>query len=62
MGSLTQRTWRRRGLKLAKMGRQNTKERLKRGTPAFPIQPEGYDPNAPDAKSPKADAKSASGS
>ena len=22
----------------------------KRGTPAFPIHPEGYDPKAPDAK------------
>lgn len=50
MGSLTQRTWRRRGLKLSKMGRLNTKARLKRGTPAFPVQPEGYDPTAPDAK------------
>lgn len=50
MVSLTQQTDRRRRIRLAKAGRTEKKLRAKSGTPAFPIHPEGYDPNAPDAK------------
>lgn len=32
------------------MGRAAARDRAKAGTPAFPLHPEGYDKNAPDAK------------
>lgn len=54
MVSTTQQTDRRRRIRLAKAGRAKKHQRDKHGTPAFPIQPEGYDPNAADAKPSKA--------
>ncbi|HVW24175.1 MAG TPA: hypothetical protein VHC69_02330 [Polyangiaceae bacterium] len=53
MVSSTKQTTRRRRTRAAQRGRWN-KSHAK--TPAFPIHPEGYDKNAPDAK------KAASGS
>jgi hypothetical protein len=50
MVSSTRQTERRRHIKHRKLGRDNAKARVRAGTPRFPIQPEGYDPNAPDAK------------
>ena len=32
------------------MNRKRKRSMVKRGTPTFPIHPEGYDPNAADAK------------
>jgi len=51
--SSTKQTRRRRRLRASQRGRWN-KSRMQ--TPPFPIEPEGYDQNAPDAK------KAASGS
>lgn len=50
MVSSTKQTDRRRRLKQSSQGRANAKARLKVGTPAFPIHPEGYSKDAPDAK------------
>ncbi len=50
MVSFTQRTWRRRNLRDSKLGRDKKKERERVGTPKFPVHPQGYDPQAPDAK------------
>ncbi len=50
MVSSTRQTERRRHIKHRKAGRQAAKERQRAGSPRFPIHPEGYDPNAPDAK------------
>lgn len=50
MVSLSQQTWRRRNLRDSKLGRDKKKARERAGTPAFPVHPEGYDPQAPDAK------------
>ena len=49
MVSATQQTFR---IRRRKARRVTTSVRFNRahGTPAFPIQPEGYDPKAPDAK------------
>lgn len=33
-----------------KAGRRRKRLMTKRGTPVFPVHPEGYDPNAADAK------------
>ena len=41
MVSDTQKTERRRRRKAAKVGRAKKKERAKKGTPKFPIHPEG---------------------
>ncbi len=50
MSSLTTQTKCRRRIRHAKAGSAHKKTRAKHGTPAFPIHPKGYDPNAPDAK------------
>jgi hypothetical protein len=52
MVSSTRQTERRRYIKLKKSGRAKKRVRAKASTPAFPIQPPGYDPQAPDAKKP----------
>jgi hypothetical protein len=58
MVSSTQQTERRRRIRKRRAGRDNTKERLKRGTPPFPIHPEQS--SQPGAGEPKAkDAKNA---
>lgn len=54
MVSSSQQTARRRSLRASKAGLANKRARLKAGTPAFPVHPEGYDPNAADAKKKKA--------
>lgn len=51
MVSSTAQSERRRRNKHKKMGRKNRKQQ--EGTPVFPVQPEGYDLNAPDAKKAK---------
>jgi hypothetical protein len=50
MVSSTRQTERRRIIKERKSGRDQKRARATRGTPAFPVHPQGYDPNAPDAK------------
>jgi hypothetical protein len=50
MVSSTKQTERRRRMKHGSMGRANAKARIRAGTPAFAVHPEGYDKNAPDAK------------
>jgi hypothetical protein len=50
MVSSTRQTERRRIIKERKSGRSQKRARAQAGTPAFPIHPDGYDPNAPDAK------------
>jgi hypothetical protein len=50
MVSNTQQTERVRARRHKNMGRRRKRLMAKRSTPAFPIQPEGYDPKAPDAK------------
>ena len=52
MVSLTQKTERRRQARHRSMAPKKTKLRMRNMSPKFPIQPEGYDPNAPDAKKP----------
>lgn len=41
---------RRRAIRKQSAGRNKAKARVRMGTPRFPLQPEGYNPNAPDAK------------
>ncbi len=50
MVSNTQQTQRRRAIRLKRAGRKRKRYMRAHGTPAFPMQPEGYDPAAPDAK------------
>jgi hypothetical protein len=50
MVSSTRQTERRREINTRRAGRLKKKQRRLAGTPAFPIHPEGYDSNAPDAK------------
>lgn len=50
MVSNTKFSERRRAINLSRAGRRKKHLRSKATTPAFPIQPEGYDPKAPDAK------------
>ncbi|MBW2527981.1 MAG: hypothetical protein JRI23_27620 [Deltaproteobacteria bacterium] len=50
MVSNTQQTDRIRARRRKRAGRRRKRLEAKRGTPAFPIHPEGYDPSAPDAK------------
>ena len=50
MVSLTSRTRRRRQIRHKRAGRQDARKRNHACSPAFPVHPEGYDPNAPDAK------------
>jgi hypothetical protein len=50
MVSATQQTTRRRRITAKSKGRAQRHERALKGTPAFPVHPEGYDANAADAK------------
>jgi hypothetical protein len=50
MVSNTQQTMRIRGRKARTAGRRRKRAERANGTPAFPIHPEGYSPNAPDAR------------
>ena len=50
MVSNTKQTRRRRILRKKRMGTERKRLLRKGATPAFPIHPEGYDPNAADAK------------
>jgi len=53
MVSSTRQTERRRNINTRKLGRAKKKARLRVGTPAFAVHPEGYDSKAPDAKKSK---------
>ncbi len=50
MVSSTKQTEKRRSMRHSKAGRHDKRARVRKGTPAFPIHPEGYDPKAPDAR------------
>lgn len=50
MVSSAKLTKKRRHIRDMRKGRDARKARNARGTPSFPLQPEGYDPKAPDAK------------
>ena len=52
MVSATQQSSRIRARKARKNGSMSKRENRANGTPKFPIQPEGYDASAPDAKKP----------
>lgn len=56
MVSYTAKTTTRREIRAKSAGRKSRIERSKKGTPSFPIHPEGYDPKAPDAKPQAAEA------
>jgi hypothetical protein len=53
MVSSTQQFERIRKRKQSTAGKRNKRTLRRLGTPAFPIHPEGYDVNAPDARKPK---------
>lgn len=53
MVSSTRQTERRRAMNKSRNGRANKKARVRAGTPAFPVHPEGYSSSAPDAKKAK---------
>ncbi len=58
MVSTTKQTMTIRARHMKTAGKRRKALARRSGTPAFPIHPEGYDPNAPDAKAaPKADKK-----
>ncbi len=57
MVSRTGKTTAVRAARTKNQGRKRKRLMTKRGTPTFPIQPEGYDPKAADAK-PTADPSS----
>jgi len=61
MVSSTRQTERRRAINTRRAGRAQSKARTRAGTPVFPLHPEGYDPNAPDAKKSAPDQKKAGG-
>ncbi|HWA78287.1 MAG TPA: hypothetical protein VG937_38390 [Polyangiaceae bacterium] len=50
MVSSTRQTERRRAINTSRAGRLNKKARVRAGTPAFPVHPEGYPATAADAK------------
>jgi hypothetical protein len=50
MVSSTRQTERRRIIKERKSGRAKKRDRARASTPVFPVHPDGYDANAPDAK------------
>jgi hypothetical protein len=50
MVSLTCRSDRRRLIRSKTAGKANKKALVRKGTPRFPIHPEGYNPAAADAK------------
>jgi hypothetical protein len=53
MVSFTKQTERRRRIRLRSQGKTNAANRGQPTTPSFPIHPEGYDPNAADARRPQ---------
>jgi hypothetical protein len=56
MVSNTRQTFNRRLNRKKRAGKQRKRLMRRLGTPQFPVHPEGYDPNAPDAKrAPKAE-------
>jgi hypothetical protein len=57
MVSNTKRTTTIRARRHKQMNRKRKRLMVKHGTPSFPVHPEGYDPNAADAK-PKAPEES----
>jgi hypothetical protein len=59
MVSRTQQIERIRQRKRTTNGKRNKLARLRIGTPAFAVHPDGYDPNAPDARPAQAGAKGA---
>ncbi|HEX2879688.1 MAG TPA: hypothetical protein VHO25_09120 [Polyangiaceae bacterium] len=50
MVSATTQTRRRRLIRKQKAGHLSVADLKRRATPSFPIQPEGYDPKAADAR------------
>lgn len=50
MVSRSQKTKRRRYNRDRDLGRARKRKAAQEGTPVFPLHPEGYDPNAADAK------------
>lgn len=50
MVSATQQTKRRRYNRDRRLAKARKRASAKAGTPAFPLHPEGYNPQAPDAK------------
>lgn len=50
MVSSTRQTTRRRAINTNNAGRAAKRRRAKASTPAFPVHPEGYAADAPDAK------------
>lgn len=58
MVSATQQTSRIRARKARRAGTRRKRDGRAHGTPAFPIHPEGYNANAPDAR-PSASAQAA---
>jgi hypothetical protein len=50
MVSLTCHSDRRRLIRKKTAGKANSKANIRRGTPKFPVHPEGYNPAAADAK------------
>ena len=56
MVSATQQSSRIRARKARKNGSMSKRENRASGTPKFPLQPDGYDLSAPDAKKPAAAA------
>jgi hypothetical protein len=57
MVSATQQSFRIRRRKARACGTQRKRDERAHGTPAFAIHPEGYDPQAADAKPPAQTAK-----
>jgi hypothetical protein len=55
MVSVTKQTMTIRARHIKTAGKRRKRYARTHGTPAFPVHPEGYDPNAPDAKPPQAE-------
>jgi hypothetical protein len=53
MVSSTRQTERRRAINKSRLGRTQKKLRARASTPQFPVHPEGYSSEAPDAKKAK---------
>ena len=57
MVSNTKQTMTQRARRQKRMNRRRKRLMAKKGTPTFPIHPEGYDPKAPDARGTDSEAK-----
>jgi hypothetical protein len=57
MVSNTKQTMTQRARRQKRMNRRRKRLMAKKGTPTFPIHPEGYDPKAADARGPDSEAK-----